>query len=72
MERVEAKLERHDDALRRIEDALKLLVDVREKVAHIDGGLANVPTFWQTLALIATLLIGIAGIIFTASRFLHP
>jgi hypothetical protein len=70
--RIEAKLERHEEALRRIEDALKVLVDVREKVAHIDGRLANIPTFWQTLALMATLLIGLSGIIFSASRFLHP
>jgi len=70
--RVEAKLERHDEALRRIEEALKVLTDVREKVAHIDGRLANIPTFWQTIALITTLLIGIAGLIFTASRLFHP
>jgi hypothetical protein len=70
--RIENKLERHDEALRRIEDALKVLSDLREKVAHIDGRLANIPTFWQTIALMATFLIGIAGLIFTASRFLHP
>ena len=70
--RIEAKLERSDEALRRIEDALKVLVDLREKVAHIDGRLNNIPTFWQTFSLMAMLLLGIAGLIFTASRFLHP
>ena len=83
LDRVESKLDRHDEAFRRVEDALKSLAednkrfstslaDLREKVAHIDGRLANIPTFWQTLSLMAMLLIGIAGIIFTASRFLHP
>ena len=83
IDRIEDKLERHDEAFRRIEDALKSLAadnrdflrsqtDLREKVAHIDGRLENIPTFWQTLALQATLLLGIAGLIFTSSRFLHP
>jgi chromosome segregation ATPase len=83
IDRIESKLDRHDEAFRRIEDALKSLaldhkdfvksqMDLREKVAHIDGRLANIPTFWQTLALQATLLLGIAGLIFTSSRLLHP
>jgi septal ring factor EnvC (AmiA/AmiB activator) len=83
VERLDFKVDRIDEALKRIEEALKALADdnksfsislagIRENVAHIDGRLANIPTFWQTLALIATLLIGIAGLIFTASRFLHP
>jgi hypothetical protein len=72
IDRIEVKLEKHDEAFRRIEDALKALIDIREKVAHIDGRLNNIPTFWQTFSLMAMLLIGIAGLIFTASRFLHP
>ena len=81
--RIELKLERHDEAFRRVEEALKSIsvdiktltnagFDLREKAAHIDGRLANIPTFWQTLALIATLLIGIAGLLFTSSKVLHP
>ncbi len=83
LDRVENKLDRHDDAFRRVEDALKSLAednkrfstslaDLREKVAHIDGRLANIPTFWQTILLMATLLVGIAGLLFTASKVFHP
>jgi hypothetical protein len=81
--RIENKIDRHDEAFRRVEDALRSLAEdnkrfsksdseLREKAAHIDGRLANIPTFWQTITLIATLLLSIAGLIFTASRFFHP
>jgi chromosome segregation ATPase len=81
--RVENKIDGHDEALRRIEEALrylaednknfsKIVTELRGKVAHIDGRLANIPTVWQTIAILASLLVGLSGIIFTASRFLHP
>jgi uncharacterized coiled-coil protein SlyX len=76
---IETKIDRIEISLNRIEETLKMLADkseamqksindLREKVAHIDGRLANVPTSWQ----IVGILLGIAAIIFTASRFLHP
>ena len=80
---IESKVDRISDALRRIEDALKALADASRalvqqnadlaaKVAHIDGRVSNIPTTWQTIAILSSLLIGISAIVFTASRFLHP
>jgi hypothetical protein len=42
------------------------------RMAGIEGRLSQIPNVWQTIALLATLLIGLSGIVFTASRFLHP
>ena len=52
---------------------------VKADVARVDGRLdgidkrfAMIPTTWQTISIIAMLLLGISGIIFTAGRFLRP
>jgi tRNA A58 N-methylase Trm61 len=81
--RIEIKIDRIEEALRRMEAALKeLFSDNREfrrqlaeqsvKLAHLDGRISNIPTTWQTLAILATLLIGLSGIMFTTAKFLHP
>ena len=45
---------------------------VKSDVARIDGRLDGIPTTWQIISIIAMLLVGIAGIVFTAGRFLRP
>ena len=81
--RIEIKIDRSETAFRRSEDALKSLADdnksfakqnaeLAAQVARMDGRLTSIPTFWQTIASLGTLLIGISGLLFTASRFLHP
>jgi len=64
------------------DDALKLYMeaaDIKGRVQAIDGRLAGIegrfayiPTTWQMIGILGTLLIGISGVVFTASRFLHP
>jgi len=54
-----------------LSDLQKDLGKIREDGAYVRGRLENIPTFWQMLALISALLIGIAGIAFTAGKFLH-
>ena len=59
------------DLLSRIGAVEARLAGVEGQMEGVKGRLALVPTTWQIIAILATLLIGIAGIIFTASRFLH-
>jgi hypothetical protein len=64
------------------DDVLKLQLEIAEvkgriqgidgRLAGIDGRFSQIPTTWQILALVGTLLVGLSGLIFTASRFLHP
>jgi hypothetical protein len=42
------------------------------RLSGIEGRFSQIPTFWQMLGLIGTLLIGLAGLMFTAGKFLHP
>jgi hypothetical protein len=42
------------------------------RLAGVEGRFAYIPTTWQMIGLLGTLLIGVSGLIFTASRFLHP
>jgi hypothetical protein len=60
IDRIESKLDRHDEAFRRIEDALK------------SPALNHKDFVKSQMDLQATLLVRIAGLIFTSSRFLHP
>jgi hypothetical protein len=56
-------------------DVQRLQVDlarIEGRVMGIDGRLASIPTTWQVVAILATLLIGLSTIIFTASKWLHP
>ena len=48
------------------------IAKIREDGAYVRGRLENIPTFWQIFALISAMLIGIAGITFTAGKFFHP
>ena len=83
LEKFEYTFKRIEDALKSLADKDERLSneigkltgrlgDISERLAHIDGRLANIPTTRQLLAILASLLIGIVGIIFAASRFLHP
>jgi hypothetical protein len=38
----------------------------------IKGRLALIPSVWQTIAILSTLLIGLSGLILTTAKFLHP
>lgn len=42
------------------------------KIDGIDKRLANIPNTWQVISILAALLIGIAGIVFAAGKFLKP
>ncbi len=42
------------------------------RLAGIEGRLSQIPNVWQTIAILATLLIGLSGVLLTASRFFHP
>ena len=52
---------------------------VKSDIARIDGRLdglekrfAMIPTTWQTISIVAGLMLGITGILFAAGRFLRP
>lgn len=49
-------------------DAKASTADVRE----LSGKVSNIPTTWQTVAIIAALLVGIGGLSFTISRLAEP
>ena len=42
------------------------------RLSGIEGRLLSVPTTWQIVTILGTLLLGLSGIIFTASKFFHP
>jgi hypothetical protein len=42
------------------------------RMAGIEGRLSQIPTVSQSIAILATLLIGMSGVLFTASRLFHP
>ena len=46
--------------------------EIRGRLAGIEGRFSQIPTVWGMLGIIATLLIGLAGLMFTAGKFLHP
>jgi len=71
-----------NSASRSIEDALKPLADddksfakrdaeLAAQVERRDGRLTHISTFWRTIAILETLLMGISGRLFTTPRFLH-
>lgn len=41
------------------------------RIAGVEGRFNQVPTIWAMLGLISTLLIGIAGLMFTAGKYFH-
>jgi len=77
------KIDRIEDILRRVETALrdlasdnrdfqKQVTELTVKIATLDGRVANLPSTWQIIAILAALLFGVSGIAFTAARFMHP
>lgn len=42
------------------------------RLSGIEGRFNQVPTIWGMLGIVATLLIGIAGLMFTPGKFFHP
>lgn len=73
---LEQKIERVENSLQRIE---LIVTELRERsshqataadVARIDGRLSNIPTTWQIVAILAALLFGVSGLLFTAGNFL--
>jgi hypothetical protein len=72
--KLEFKIDHIEEALRRIELALReLAADNKDfRIVGIEGRLSQIPTGWQTKAILATLLVGMSGVLFTASRLVHP
>lgn len=46
--------------------------DLNAKIEKVDGRLSNIPTTWQTIAIIVGMLVGIAGVSFTISGLREP
>ncbi len=46
--------------------------EMKGRLSGIEGRFNQVPTIWGMLGVVATLLIGIAGLMFTAGKFFHP
>lgn len=44
---------------------------IESRIAGVEGRFTQVPTIWGMLGLIGTLLIGIAGLMFTAGKYFH-
>ncbi len=56
-------------------DLIKVQSDIAEmkgRLTGVEGRFTQVPTIWGMLGIVATLLIGIAGLMFTAGKFFHP
>lgn len=80
--RVTAILERLEPKIVELHAKSATLAEVgalRSDVARLDGRidgldkrLANIPNTWQVIAILSTLLIGVAGIVFAAARFMKP
>ena len=45
---------------------------IEKRIDAVDKRFSMIPTTWQVISIIAMLLMGIAGIVFTAGRFLRP
>ena len=43
------------------------LAPIEAKLSGLEGRVANIPTTWQTIAIIAAILVGIAGVSFTVA-----
>jgi hypothetical protein len=48
------------------------LSGIEGRIGSVEGRFNQVPTIWGMLGIVATLLIGMAGLIFTAGKFFHP
>lgn len=48
------------------------LGELNGKIEKVDGRLSNIPTTWQTVAIIVGMLVGIAGVSFTISSLREP
>ena len=47
------------------------LEGIDKRIAGVEGRFSQVPTIWGMLGILATLLIGLTGIIFTVGKYLH-
>ena len=48
------------------------LAGVEGRITGIEGRLSGIPSTWHIVAILATLLFGVSGIVFAASKFYHP
>jgi hypothetical protein len=48
------------------------LSGIEGRIGSVEGRFNQVPTIWGMLGIVATLLIGIAGLMFTAGKLFHP
>jgi len=48
------------------------LSGIEGRITTTEGRFNQVPTIWGMLGIVATLLIGMAGLMFTAGKFFHP
>jgi hypothetical protein len=76
VEKLEQRAEHSEGSLQRIE---LIATELKERTSHpasaadvaeIKGRLNSIPTTWQTVAILATLLIGIAGLVVATNNFL--
>ena len=75
-DKLEQRMDRMEGALPRIE---LIVTELKEGTSHlatasdlveIKGRLNSLPTTWQTIAILATLPIGIASLVFATTNFL--
>ena len=78
--KIVSKIDRVDAALMRLEPAVgeiaadnrKRFDEVSLRLAGVEGRFSSIPSTWQIIGILGALLIGIPGIVFSASKFLHP
>ena len=46
--------------------------EVKGRLTGIEGRFTQIPTIWHLFVFIVTVLVGMAGLMFTAGKFLHP
>ena len=87
IDRVDAALMRLEPAVgeiaadnrKRFDEVSLRLAGVEARLAGLDGRFlgvegrfSSIPSTWQIIGILGALLIGISGIVFSASKFLHP
>lgn len=48
------------------------LAGIEGRMSSIEGRFSMIPTTWQILTILATLLIGVSAMVFTTAKYLHP
>jgi hypothetical protein len=83
LDKLDVKVDRIEAAVLRLEPLLRdistRLTDLSVKVASIEGRMSGlegrfsqIPTTWQIIAIFATFLIGLTGLLFASAKFFHP